>query len=477
MIRNHRRVAIGAAAVIVLGCVLAAWWEVRAFRRTRESLSRGSVDAVLVAGPAPKPTRIVTFGEGCLTSRCHSVLKDRAAVHSPVAKGKCDDCHAADAGNHTYPLVRAKGELCTGCHTTGAGMAFQHRAENADGCLACHDPHSSGSKSLLVGASVAQTCVRCHPRTEGSVQHASYKGERCELCHAPHDAANATLLVGGAGPEHCATCHETTVRRVRAGQHHDLKGECLACHAPHASEHKNLMIGENGSVCLGCHADVGRTIAGATVSHDPVLKGERCTICHDPHGAGEARMLRQTQAKVCLSCHDKAVQAADGRKIPELASVLANSALVHGAIRIGECSACHSVHGGSHGSHEGLLREAAASAPGGGYDDHNYTLCFGCHDPALTRSSAATRFRDGDRNLHEVHLRPGDRARSCAACHAVHAGDSPKLIARAVNFEGSKWEMPLGFTATEDGGRCATSCHEPLSYSRRAGGATQGGVR
>lgn len=468
--RGHPRLAIPLAAVLALSVVGLGWWAVRIYKVIQSSQSRP--DATLVAtGPAPRPNHIVTFSQGCTTSRCHADLREAKIVHAPIAHGSCDGCHAPDAGNHTYPLVRGKGELCTSCHDIAGHQTFQHRALSGDGCLACHDPHGSTSPKLLIAETTTQTCIRCHPKTDGSVQHKPYKAERCDSCHDPHGAENRLLLVGGEGKDHCRTCHATVVTSVQSGQHRDLRGDCLACHAAHASGQKSLMIAPARDVCTSCHTEIGASVSGAAVSHDPVIKGEQCITCHDPHASGNPKMLRDTQQAVCLSCHNKPVKTADGRQVQEIATALSTSPVVHGAIRSGDCSACHSIHGGSHA---GLLRESTAKALQGPYDIHNYALCFACHDPSLAQTSSATLFRDGDRNLHEVHLRPGDRTRSCATCHTVHASDLPRLIAKNTNFEGSGWLMPMGFTLTEDGGRCAAACHEPLSYSRRPGGARAG---
>jgi len=181
-------------------------------------------------------------------------------------------------------------------------------------------------------------------------------------------------------------------------------------------------------------------------------------------------MLKTDEAQTCLSCHGKSVPAASGRVI---SAVAAPPADIPGH---NMCSSCHSVHGGSH---ERLLKEANIRTPLGEYDRRNYALCFSCHDARLAELPTATQFRDGDLNLHKLHLQREQKSIGCAACHAVHAAGEPRLIARAVNFEGSSWSMPVQFSLTSDGGRCASGCHEPLVYSRRPGGAkaaTMGGA-
>ena len=464
----RRLVAAGAALIALVGLSAVAWL----------AFGRGSGEAAshvppgaespmirLAVQPAPRPTTAVAFEEGCVRADCHARFQDAPVIHVPAAEDACDACHAPDTGGHVYPQRRPRGQVCSTCHDTAGHRLFQHKAMSEDACLACHDPHVNDTPALLAGVSAADTCARCHPRSEGRTIHPPYAADRCESCHDPHGADNSLLLLGGAGADHCRLCHASTAHDVDAGAafHADVRGSCLACHSGHASDHDALLPSEPRDLCVSCHATIGATIASATVSHDPVLTGHQCVSCHDPHDSRNPRMLRNTQAEVCLSCHEDAVTGADGRVIPAMGEAIASSPVVHGAVRHGDCSACHSVHGATH---ERLLREIDPDVLPGPYDRRNYALCFSCHDPDLAEAGATTLFRDGARNLHEVHLRSESGASGCGACHAVHAGELPRLIATTVNYQGSDWGMPMGFELAPDGGSCAPPCHEPMSYHR-----------
>ena len=74
-----------------------------------------------------------------------------------------------------------------------------------------------------------------------------------------------------------------------------------------------------------------------------------------------------------------------------------------------------------------------------------------------------TMFRNGERNLHFVHVNK-EKGRNCSLCHDVHAAKNAQLIDTTVKF--GRWDMPLNYIATDDGGTCATGCHKELSYSR-----------
>ena len=65
------------------------------------------------------------------------------------------------------------------------------------------------------------------------------------------------------------------------------------------------------------------------------------------------------------------------------------------------------------------------------FDNERYALCFECHLPDMVRSRAGTGvtgFRDGDLNLHYLHVTNPKNGRSCRACHATHGSDAPKHI-------------------------------------------------
>lgn len=468
-IRWHPRWSTAVGAIVLLGAGVGAWFMFDA-APPRKPAAR----TVLVLGPEPRPTRVVTFEEGCASARCHADKPASAVVHAPVAQGACGSCHAPDSGGHVYPLRRGKAGACDSCHDSGSHGEFQHKAMSEEACLACHDPHGSKTRALLKAPTTAETCAACHPRSEGHVVHKPYAVDRCDSCHDPHGADNPSLLLGGAGADHCTRCHMPQVLAMQnaAHTHRDAEGSCLACHTAHASGQKGLLSAPPGDLCVTCHTDVCETVAGAAVSHDPVLKGQQCITCHEPHATDRARMLRDTQARVCLSCHDKPVTAADGRTIGALGATLEQEPLVHGAITVADCSACHAVHGGTHAQ---LLRELNPALARGSYEARTFALCFSCHDAGLAEAGGVTQFRDGARNLHEAHLKSRNGPHGCGSCHSVHAGNLPRLVARTVNFEGSDWAMPIGFVLTEEGGRCGPGCHEPLSYSRA--GSRNGGVK
>ena len=400
-----------------------------------------------------------------MTARCHTSMGSAAKVHAPVARGECRVCHAPDTGGHVYPLLRPRAESCSTCHTNASLHGVGHPGMAESDCLSCHDPHTSGARGLLAGASGQDVCATCHARAAAPMMHLSTTGQRCDVCHEAHGSEGAAVLDDGGAAGRCGECHAAISERYeRAGHaHRELPGGCMGCHREHGTVASGAPLAIGADLCVSCHKQIGADATSATSSHDVVLSGKRCLECHEPHGSRHAGMLKGKEIDVCLSCHDREVKAKNGRVVASMAA-LRTAPTVHGAVTAGECSACHSVHGGSHAR---LLNAVNVTAPMGAYDRRNFALCFSCHDPRLVDSAMVTGFRDGGRNLHELHMRGSERSGSCAACHAVHSAEQAMLMASSSKFEGSAWSMPLMFTATDEGGRCGPGCHEPMEYKRR----------
>ena len=452
-------------AVVVLGAC--GWWLARG--GTDEEGRGAGAPVVAVERVAARPAGVVTFNEGCATAECHTGLRSE----SRPGHSACQACHEADAGGHVYPL-RDRGDAgCNGCHDTAQRHPFAHNAVADDGCLACHQPHADAGVEMLRGQRTAETCVTCHPVEHSARKHAPFAEGNCDACHDAHGSRAVGLLRQVDVEANCELCHAEAVAVVRNSghSHRGVEGSCVGCHEAHGSGEKGLLRESARASCLSCHEEIARVVGDAKVSHHPLLEGERCERCHDPHGSAFPGMLRDRQSRVCLECHAQPVTKGAGRSIAAVPEP-GEGATMPGH---GECSGCHSVHGGSDAR---LLSAKAATIPMGAYDARNYSLCFGCHDASLAEVGGVTAFMDGEKNLHAAHLRAGEKSRGCTACHTVHGRGEPRLIAKRVNFEGSGWEMEMRFELTREGGRCGAGCHEALEYSREPGGArgrVQGG--
>jgi len=428
-----------------------------------------SLKIIPAAEPAPRPDKPLPADASCVTSECHADLVSAPYVHGPVSVGSCDACHDRDAGGHTYPLKRKAEATCLFCHPVAGNKPFQHQPVTDPGCTVCHDPHRSNTKYLLVRSSVKQLCTECNPLRTDRYQHAPFSLGQCTLCHDPHEGSNVALLRGGDGPAHCYLCHEDKHETIANATHVHKPAEegCVHCHDPHSAPYAYQLRQPLAEGCLACHEPVRKHLAMVSYPHGATADEQACANCHDAHASNHNHLLRNREDHLCLECHDRAILAPSGRWIANVAPELSRP-YPHGPVADGECAACHDPHGENHTD---LLKGAFPDTFYAPFNPGRYELCFRCHteDMVLTeRTTTITRFRQGDLNLHYVHVNRSEKGRTCRTCHDVHAGNGPHHVAATVPFEGSAWAMPIGFEITEHGGRCAPGCHKPATYDRTA---------
>jgi predicted CXXCH cytochrome family protein len=234
--------------------------------------------------------------------------------------------------------------------------------------------------------------------------------------------------------------------------HPALAAGCTACHNPHGSAFPKMLAAEGEQVCFQCHSDIADVVAKAAVAHPAVQMG--CPSCHSPHASDEEKLLLHDVKETCTSCHTDVITK--------------NMKVFHGPNNDGNCARCHTPHGGDH---EKLLVKEFPTETYVPYTDTAYPLCFSCHKRDLLEypeTSFATNFRDGERNLHYVHVNNKEKGRSCKLCHSWHGSASPKLIADTVPF--GQWSLPLRFVKTDTGGGCSPGCHKPQYYDRKTPG-------
>jgi predicted CXXCH cytochrome family protein len=108
--------------------------------------------------------------------------------HQPYAEKACDDCHSGDK-SVGGGLIAPKQELCFVCHKDFIPQQVNVHGPVAVGdCLACHLPHSSPNKSLLV-ESPEKICTICHQEQRlAAAMHQRFIAKEigCGECHDPH---------------------------------------------------------------------------------------------------------------------------------------------------------------------------------------------------------------------------------------------------------------------------------------------------
>lgn len=309
-------------------------------------------------------------------------------------------------------------------------------------------------------------CAECHSETlEGiAFVHGPAAAGQCTACHAPHVSAEPRLL-RSKDPALCLDCHSDIADRLSESKHKHppVEASCLSCHKPHGAANKSMLTATAPKLCNECHEEIAEKVSGATCKHSPAAAEGGCTSCHDAHASKSEGMLRQeSSAKVCLSCHDKAVKVGD-RTLLNMADYLAKNPIHHGPIRDGSCMPCHDPHGANRPA---LLAKSLPDKLYAPYSADAYGLCFDCHDAEAFASSEGgdTQFRNGNRNLHFLHVNKSFKGRSCRACHDPHASVNDKHIREKTPF--GTWNIPIKFQPTENGGSCGPGCHQSYRYDR-----------
>lgn len=378
----------------------------------------------------------------------------------PPAEG-CEACHESTAtphpekGKKTFKLTQEPPDLCNTCHEAfGGKKGTVHSLVKEGMCTTCHDPHSSNEAKLLTQP-MKDLCGTCHAdHVDFKVLHGPVSAGSCTACHSPHGSPNKKLLVK-EGEELCLGCHldmQDVLKKKNV--HPALAGGCTSCHNPHGAEHPKLLAEVGQQLCFTCHSDIGEKVTTSTVAHPPVKAEKGCASCHSPHASDNEKMLLNPEKDTCVACHSTVITK--------------NITVLHGPNNDGKCTRCHEPHGSQNGKLLVKKFPADAYLP---YTDSEYALCFGCHKRDLLQypeTSFATNFRDGDKNLHYVHVNNKQKGRSCRMCHNFHGSSGPKLIAESVTF--GKWNLPLKFVKTETGGGCSPGCHKPLYYDRKTPG-------
>jgi predicted CXXCH cytochrome family protein len=393
----------------------------------------------------------------CTTAQCHGPLVSKKTVHP--AADDCTTCHQSTGeahpqkGKKTFKLTDAEPALCTTCHDAPGQKKVVHPPAK-EGCTTCHDPHSSDQPKLLADTQ-SGLCGTCHSeKTEAAFLHGPVSAGDCTACHNPHESDNKKLLVAD-GDKVCFSCHGDLEKMLQKKDVHPaVEAGCTSCHDPHGNKHRYMFAEEVPALCFTCHSDIGDTVEKATTPHKPVQSEKACITCHSPHASDNDKLLLASERDTCTGCHKDILNK--------------RMTTLHGPIKEGHCTACHNPHGGQNPR---LLAKPFPATPYVAYGDQEYALCFSCHNPDLAKfpdTSFATNFRDGDRNLHFVHVNDKVKGRSCRMCHDLHGADNEKLIATSVRF--GTWDLPLHYVKTENGGGCSPGCHRPYSYDRKSPG-------
>jgi len=404
---------------------------------------------------------LLAFGRGaaaensCVTAACHVTLLAPKDVHPPT--DSCDSCHEPMATPHpqkgktTFKLTQEVPELCTACHDAFGGKSDVHPPVKEGACTTCHDPHAASEPKLLAQPQ-KDLCTACHDdKASFPHAHGPVSAGNCTACHDPHESDIKSLL-RKKDDDLCVGCHVDMPELLKKSDVHPaLQSGCVSCHDAHGSAHPKLLADDGPAICFACHDAIGEKVDKSPVVHAALKSEKGCASCHSPHASDNPKLLVSPEKDTCLACHKTVIGA--------------SMTTLHGPIKDGKCTPCHDPHGSSSPK---LLVAGFPSGPYVPYTDTEYALCFSCHKRDLVQypdTSFSTGFRDGERNLHYVHVNNTRKGRSCTLCHSLHGGSQPKLMAVSVPF--GTWSLPLKFVKTETGGSCSPGCHETKSYDRK----------
>jgi predicted CXXCH cytochrome family protein len=403
----------------------------------------------------------VSFAQGdagCVTSKCHETISTKQFVHGPVGAGICTICHTPVKGKkHQFTFSAEKDELCFNCHDESRDMMLEDHLHTpvADGnCVGCHDPHQSNFKFTLKG-SAKELCYNCHNKEKFTMQfvHGPVAVGDCNACHNPHASANDFQLMAEKDKV-CYVCHPEQEEVMNRRHLHKPVGEsCINCHDAHSNNAKFLLPDDPPNLCYKCHDNIA-SYADVPYKHEPVDQGN-CKQCHDPHASEFPKLFPKAQQDLCMSCHEELKEYVDDQDHK------------HGPVKEGDCNACHDPHGAQFVKN---LRKYFPPEFYKPYTDENYAICFECHNKTVAleeKTKTLTDFRDGEINLHFLHVNKDVKGRSCKACHQVHASSQFKHIRTSVPFGKMNWELPVTYTKYADGGKCVVGCHAPKEYHRK----------
>ncbi|MCC7382004.1 MAG: cytochrome c3 family protein [Deltaproteobacteria bacterium] len=298
--------------------------------------------------------------------------------------------------------------------------------------------------------------------------HAPYEVGDCAVCHERNDKNDPGKLIKKDVNELCFSCHEDMEEELEdlPFPHEAAEDSCTECHNPHNAKLKKLLLTEAPELCFECHEEIEELVESSSVTHGAVDEGRSCLNCHGAHASNVQFLLLELPYNLCIKCHAKDGLKDDaGKPMPNFKEVLMENRVWHDPVAKKDCSACHKPHGSSNYR---LLVEAYPEKFYAPYDPKNYALCFKCHNEQMVaepKTTTLTKFRDGDRNLHFVHVNKADRGRTCRACHEVHAAPHEHQIRASVPYGTSSWMLKLNYVPTATGGRCEKTCHATKSYN------------
>ncbi len=409
-----------------------------------------------------------TMSSNLITLQKH--LSGRAeAITALLARHKSSQPPMSAADYRRWRDTRHNLELLTGTHPAhNPNFALQllrhgdrglRQLEAKLGLVASQAPPGLRGEDCMICHS---TAFATQPEMHGPIQ-----ANLCTACHQSHDNGRHQPRVE-VGSDRCLTCHQEIERVLgpSAFVHQPVLQDCGICHQAHTGEHQGRLIEQPVTLCSACH-EHGQGTHGPV--HGALAKDEGCKTCHVTHGSKFPSLLRSDARSLCVTCHDKPQRRRDGSIVAAVGNQTTEcreDTLLHGAIRDGNCTGCHDPHG----TQNSMLLRAAYPSKDEIYrvfDPETYALCMQCHEVAAfeqAETSGLTRFRNGSKNLHFIHVNREFKGRSCRICHTTHVGENADHVRQGIAF--GETMLNIDYQRHVTGGKCVTTCHVPRGYDR-----------
>ncbi|MHC4538160.1 MAG: cytochrome c3 family protein [Planctomycetota bacterium] len=409
-----------------------------------------------------------TEQDTCITEECHLEHTSKPIIHDPVSEGSCEACHeTADIKEHTYKLTDEEPGICVQCHDE-LSKEYVHSALDDGQCSQCHEIHTSKNESRLLAGTVGDMCAECHEvAVDATHVHGPTSVGECTLCHDAHESDHENRLIMGLD-QLCVFCHVITKEELKGIEfvHEPTRDNCVGCHDPHEADNWKMLKAEAPDLCFSCHEEIQTMAQASKHQHNAVLEPGGCLKCHTPHASSVRPLLTGVPTTLCLTCHEEPQGVTINEVLPAFIDQIRGKKYLHGPIKEGDCGGCHMTHGSDH------FRMLAAEYPTKFYtsfDETKYELCFVCHEKALVQTPTTddlTDFRNGNQNLHFLHVNKERHGRTCRACHQTHASNQLKHIRESVPYGG--WtDLPINFSKADTGGSCDPGCHLAKGYDRQ----------
>jgi DmsE family decaheme c-type cytochrome len=243
---------------------------------------RGSAHGRASALSSPMATR------GC--ESCHG--PGRAHADSGGDKSKIKTFTVATPAH----LVDAQ---CLHCHDEGDRALWNgsKHDEARISCVGCHSIHAPATDDKLLKRREVENCSQCHKSEVQKLRRSSHMpldegALECSSCHNPHGTAGVKLLKKGATVnETCERCHADK-RGPHLWEHAPVVESCTTCHDPHGSTNDRMLVAKEPFLCQRCHVSSQHpsstydlyALTNTTTANR--MSGRSCAACHQNiHGS------------------------------------------------------------------------------------------------------------------------------------------------------------------------------------------------